>query len=152
MNDLLSTQKERTAIRRRSGETHFSRRRGKTMIWHKKSNSNDPAFWFQMGRNRIRRHMRHMNLISTRKKVHRKHTPRTILVARPNMMWETDFTKIYIDSEGWVYLTAYLDLCSRKIKCSVSHTLRQTGKTIKRQFPPFHLPFFSTYCFPSLLA
>ena len=46
-----------------------------------------------------------MNLISTRKKVHRKHVPRTIVVARPNMMWETDFTKIYIDNEGWVYLT-----------------------------------------------
>jgi putative transposase len=70
----------------------------------------------RMGRNRIRRHMRHMNLISTRKKVHRKHVLRKIVVARPNMMWETDFTKIYIDNEGWVYLTAYLDLCSRKIK------------------------------------
>ena len=34
-------------------------------------------------RNRIRRHMRHMILISTRKKVHRKHVPRTIVVARP---------------------------------------------------------------------
>ena len=37
------------------------------------------------GRNRIRRHMRHMNLISTRKKVHRKHVPRAIVVARPNI-------------------------------------------------------------------
>ena len=70
----------------------------------------------RMGRNRIRRHMRHMNLISTRKKVHRKHVLRKIVVARPNMMWETDFTKIYIDNEGRVHLTAYLDLCSRKIK------------------------------------
>ena len=50
----------------------------------------------RVGRNRIRRHMRHMNLIATHKKVHRKHVPRTIVVARPNVMWETDFTKIYI--------------------------------------------------------
>ena len=57
-----------------------------------------------------------MNLISTRKKVHRKQVPRTILVARPNMMWETDFTKVYIEGEGRMHLTAYLDLCSRKIK------------------------------------
>ncbi len=69
-----------------------------------------------VGRNRIRRHMRHMNLIATHRKVRRKHVPRTIVVARPNIMWETDFTKIYIDSEGWIYFTAYLDLCSRKIK------------------------------------
>ena len=34
--------------------------------------------------------------------------------------------------------------------CTVSHTLRQTGKTIKRPFPPFHPHFFSSYCFPSL--
>ncbi|MCL4451829.1 MAG: IS3 family transposase [Candidatus Thermoplasmatota archaeon] len=70
----------------------------------------------RVGRNRIRRHMRHMNLISTRKKVHRKYVLRTIVVARPNIMWETDFTKIYIEGEGWVHLKAYLDLCSRKIK------------------------------------
>ena len=70
----------------------------------------------RMGRNRIRRHMRHMNLISTRKKIHKKHVPRKIVVARPNVMWESDFTKIYIKGEGWVYLIAYLDLCSRKLK------------------------------------
>ena len=68
------------------------------------------------GRNRIRRHMRHMNLISTNKKIRRKHVPKTIVVTRPNIMLETDFTKIYIEGEGGVHLTAYLDLCSRKIK------------------------------------
>ena len=31
------------------------------------------------------------NLVTTHKKVHRKHVPRTIVVARPNLMWETDF-------------------------------------------------------------
>jgi transposase InsO family protein len=31
-------------------------------------------------------------------------------------MWETDITKIYIDHEGWIYFTAYVDLFSRKIK------------------------------------
>ena len=57
-----------------------------------------------------------MNLIATHKKVHRKHVPRTILVARLNMMWETDFTKVYIEGEGWVHLLGYLDLCSRKMR------------------------------------
>ena len=60
--------------------------------------------------------MRHVNLVTTHKKVHRKHVPRKVVVARPNIMWGTDFTKIYIEGEGWIYLTAYLDLCSRKIK------------------------------------
>ena len=59
-------------------------------------------------RNRIRRHIRHMTLIDLHKNVHREHVPRTIVVARPNVMWETDFTKIYIEGEGWVHLTAYL--------------------------------------------
>ena len=72
-----------------------------------------------------------MNLISTRKKVHRKHVPRTIVVARPNMMWETDFTKIYIEGEGWVYLTAYLDLCSRKIKGHLVSRMSRTAKMIE---------------------
>ena len=38
------------------------------------------------GRNCIRRHMRHMNLIFAHKKVNRKHAPRTVVVARPNVM------------------------------------------------------------------
>ena len=50
----------------------------------------------RIGRNRVRRHMRHMNLIATHKKVHRKYVLRTVVVVRPNIMWETDFTKIYI--------------------------------------------------------
>ena len=69
-----------------------------------------------IGRNRVRRHMRHLNLIHTRKKGYRKKVPRILVVSRPNLMWETYITKVYIDHEGWVYLTAYVDLCSRKIK------------------------------------
>ena len=40
-----------------------------------------------------------MNLTLAHKKVNRKHVPRTIVVARPNVMWETDITKVYIDHE-----------------------------------------------------
>ena len=86
---------------------------------------------FRIGRNRVRRHMRHMNLIAAHKKARRKHVPRTIVVARPNVMWETDFTKIYIDSEGWVYLTAYLDLCSRKIKGYLVSRMSRTAEMIE---------------------
>ena len=40
----------------------------------------------RIGRNRVRRHMRHMNLVTTHKKVHRKYVPRTVVVARPNIL------------------------------------------------------------------
>ncbi len=83
---------------------------------HREGNSNDPLTWCQDGRDRIRRHTRHMNLIFTNKKIHRKDVSRTIVVAKPEVMCETDFTKIYIDSEGWIYFTAYMDICSRKIR------------------------------------
>ena len=82
------------------------------------------------GRNCVLRHMRHMNLISTNKKTHRKHVSRTIVVARPDVMCETDFTKIYIDSEGWIYFTAYLDLCSRKIRKYFVSRMSRTASII----------------------
>ena len=46
----------------------------------------------------MRRHMRHMNLIVTVKKVPRKQVCREIVVTRLNVMWGTDFKKIYVDS------------------------------------------------------
>ncbi len=84
------------------------------------------------GRNRIRRHMRHMNLITaSRRKTTRKHVPRTIVVGRPNIMCITDSTKIYIDGEGWIYLTAYIDLCSRKIKGYLVSRFSRTAEMIE---------------------
>ena len=84
-----------------------------------------------IGRNRVRRHMRHLNLIRTRKRVNRKNVPRTVVVARPNIMWETDITKVYIDHDGWVYLTAYVDLCSRKIKGYLVSRMSRTREMIE---------------------
>ena len=72
-----------------------------------------------------------MNLVTTHKKVHRKQFPRTIVVARPNIIRETDFTKIYIEGEGWIYLTAYLDLCSRKMKGHLVSRMSRTAEMIE---------------------
>ncbi len=86
----------------------------------------------RIGRNRVRKHMRHMNLITaSKRKTARKHVPRTIVVGRPNIMWETDFTKIYIDGEGWIYLTAYIDLCSRKIKGYLVSRMSRSSEMIE---------------------
>lgn len=64
----------------------------------------------------LKRYMKEMNLLNNHKKRFRKIVPRTMVVSRPNTFWETDFTNVYIDREGWAYFTAYPDLCSRKIK------------------------------------
>jgi putative transposase len=83
------------------------------------------------GRNRIRRHMRHLNLMHSSKKTYRKRVPRTLLVSRPNLMWETDFTKIYIEGDGWCYLSAHVDLCSRKIKGYLVSRMVRTAEMIQ---------------------
>ena len=57
--------------------------------------------------------------------------PRTIVVARPNVMWETDFTKRYIEGEGCVHLTAYLDLRSRKTKGHLVSRMSRTAEMIE---------------------
>ena len=55
----------------------------------------------------------------------------TIVVASLNILCGHDFTKIYIDNEGWVYLTAYLDLCSRKIKGHLVSRMSRTAEMIE---------------------
>ena len=82
------------------------------------------------GRNRIRRYMRHLGLIRSYKKRYRKKVPRSIIVSRPNIMWETDFTKLYIDGYGWAHLSAYIDLCSRKIKGYITSSMTRTKEMI----------------------
>ena len=98
------------------------------------------------GRNRIRRHMRHLNLMNTEKRV-RKKVPRSMVVSRPNLMWETDFTKIYVDNYGWAYLSAYVDLCSRRIKGYLTSSMARTGEMIQAMdnaifstFPDMNIP------------
>lgn len=98
------------------------------------------------GRNRIRRHMRHLNLVHSTAKRYRKKVPRALVVASPNIMWETDFTSIYIQGEGWVHLTAYIDLCSRKIKGHLVSRMARTAEMIEtldiavfREFPDLRI-------------
>ena len=55
----------------------------------------------------------------------------TIVVASLNILCGHDFTKIYIDNEGWVYLTAYLDLCSRKTKGHLVSRMSRTAEMIE---------------------
>ena len=51
-------------------------------------------------------------------------------VSRLNTFWETDFTRVYINGERWVYFTAYLDLCSRKIKGYLTSRMARSDEMI----------------------
>ncbi|MCL4341706.1 MAG: hypothetical protein M1431_06410 [Candidatus Thermoplasmatota archaeon] len=58
------------------------------------------------GRNRIRRHMRHMNLFTTHKKVHRKHVPKTIVV-QGQMPCERRISRRYTLTAGDGYISQH---------------------------------------------
>ena len=83
-----------------------------------------------VNRKRVKRHMKEMNLLHGYRKRFRKSVPRTVVVPRPNVFWETDFTKVYIQREGWSYFTAYIDLCSRKIKGYLSSRMSRSDEMI----------------------
>ena len=85
---------------------------------------------FIINRKKIRRHMREMNLLHSYRRRSMKSVPRPLVVSRPNIFWETDFTKVYINGEGWVYFTAYLDLCSRKIKGYLTSRIARSDEMI----------------------
>ena len=75
--------------------------------------------------------MKELNLLHSHKKRYRKSVPRTMVVSRPNIFWwETDFTEVYIQGEGWVYFTAYIDLCSRKIKGYLTSRMARSDEMI----------------------
>ncbi|SIM84430.1 IS3 family transposase [Cuniculiplasma divulgatum] len=103
-----------------------------------------------VNRKRVRRHMRAMNLVMARKKVAREKAPRAVVVSTLNRTWETDFTKIYIPGEGWVYFTAYIDLCSRKVRGFLVSMMSRTEEmllaldsALLTEFPDLVIPNLS---------
>ena len=72
-----------------------------------------------------------MNLVKTYSKRKRNSLPRKILVTKLNRLWETDFTKIYVEGEGWIHFLAQMDVCSRKIKGYLVSRLARTHETIQ---------------------
>ena len=100
-----------------------------------------------VSRKKVRRHMKALNLLHSYRKTTRKSVPRTVVVSRPNTFWETDITKIYVNGEGWVYLTAYIDLCSRKIKGYLASRMFRSDEMIAaldsavfKAFPDLNIP------------
>lgn len=93
-------------------------------------------------RKKVQRHMRAMNLIQHTPRRKRNQLPRRILVTETNRMWETDFTKIYIDGEDWTYFLAQIDECSRKINgylvsrmSRIHETIQSLDNGILEEFP-----------------
>ena len=83
-----------------------------------------------VNRKKVKRHMKDLHLIHSYRRRFRKSVPRALVVSRPNIFWETDFTKVYIQREGWVYFTAYLDLCSRKVKGYLASRMARSDEMI----------------------
>ncbi|MEM3845277.1 MAG: hypothetical protein QXU98_06210 [Candidatus Parvarchaeota archaeon] len=74
--------------------------------------------------------MKPLSLLHYARKIFRKSVPRTIVVSRTNIYWETDSTKVYVNKEGYVHFTAYLDLCSKKIKGYLSSRMARSDEMI----------------------
>ena len=85
----------------------------------------------RISRKKVQRHMRAMNLVKTYRKRTRNVLPRRILVTKLNRLWETDFTKIYVEGEGWIHFLAQMDVCSRKIKGYLVSRFARTHETIQ---------------------
>ncbi|MEM3858875.1 MAG: IS3 family transposase [Candidatus Micrarchaeaceae archaeon] len=82
----------------------------------------------KVNRKKVRRHIKALNLLHRARKRFRKSVPRTMVISRKNIFWETD--NIYINKKGWVHFTAYLDLCSRKIKGYLSSRMARSDEMI----------------------
>lgn len=67
---------------------------------------------------KVYRIMKERDLLCT-KKITRKVADRTYRskpkAERPNQVWGTDMTKVFIEGSGWVYITVVLDWFSKKI-------------------------------------
>lgn len=101
----------------------------------------------RVGKRRIERAMRDMRLCARRKRRFRvttlsnsKHPvepnvlAREFVASRPNERWVTDISYIWTD-EGWCYLAAIIDLCSRAV----------VGWALERHSPPSCLSRPSTW-------
>jgi len=94
-------------------------------------------------RNRVARLMRQAGLYSRRRRRYRattqsghkrpvakNHLARTFTATAPNRKWVSDITYIKTD-EGWLYLSALMDLYSRKVVGWAMETRLTDGLTIK---------------------
>lgn len=68
-----------------------------------------------VNRKRVLRVMRERKLIQRRRPLERRKRPGFFRVERPRQLWQLDMTSIWVAEQGWCYLNAIIDCCTREI-------------------------------------
>lgn len=59
--------------------------------------------------------MREQGLIQRRRSLPRRKRPGFFRVDRPGQLWHMDMTSVWVAEQGWCYLNAIIDCCTREI-------------------------------------
>jgi len=68
-----------------------------------------------VNRKRVLRVMRERKLIQRRRPLERRKRPGFFRVERPRQLWQLDMTSVWVAEQGWTYLNAIIDCCTREI-------------------------------------
>jgi putative transposase len=68
-----------------------------------------------VNRKRVLRVMRERKLIQRRRPLERRKRPGFFRVERPRQLWQLDMTSVWVAEDGWTYLMAIIDCCTREI-------------------------------------
>ena len=68
-----------------------------------------------VNRKRVLRVMRERKLIQRRRPLERRKRPGFFRVERPRQLWQLDMTSVWVAEQGWTYLLAMIDCCTREI-------------------------------------
>ena len=68
-----------------------------------------------VNRKRVLRVLRERKLIQRRTHEPKRRRPGFFMVERPGQLWHLDMTSVWVAEQGWVYLNAIIDCCTREI-------------------------------------
>jgi putative transposase len=68
-----------------------------------------------VNRKRVLRVMREQGLIQQRGRPPRRRRPGFFRVERPGQLWHMDMSSVWVAEQGWCYLNAIIDCCTREI-------------------------------------
>jgi putative transposase len=69
----------------------------------------------QVNRKRAQRLMREQRLLQRHRPLRRRRRPGFFRVERPDQLWHLDMTSVWVAEQGWTYLNAAIDCCTREI-------------------------------------
>ena len=68
-----------------------------------------------VNRKRVQRLMREHRLLQPKRSEARRRRPGFFEVTRPDELWHLDMTSVWVAEDGWYYLNAAIDCCTREI-------------------------------------